>query len=80
LRCAPSGLRDVRIKKNILWNLKIPIDVIPTSQYLFHVLSGEDRFLEAIFQRTERKLAGPGRPGKVDAWWLVERWEALRLA
>jgi hypothetical protein len=38
------------------------------------------RFLEAILQRTERKLAGPGRPGTADAWWLVERWEALRLA
>src|SRR3954468_22646326 len=24
------------------------------------------RFLEAVLQRTERKLAGPGRPGTVD--------------
>ena len=38
------------------------------------------RFLEAILQRTERKLAGPGRPGTADAWRPVERWEALRLA
>ncbi len=30
------------------------------------VLSDEGRFLEAILQRTERKLAGPGRPGTVD--------------
>src|SRR3981081_4768637 len=30
------------------------------------VLSNEGRFLEAILQRTERKLAGPGRPGTVD--------------
>jgi hypothetical protein len=44
------------------------------------VLSDEERFLEAILQRAERKLAGPGRPGTADAWWLVERWEALRLA
>jgi hypothetical protein len=27
----------------------------------------EGRFLEATFQRTERKLAGPGRPGTVDS-------------
>ena len=38
------------------------------------------RFLEAILQRTERELAGPGRPGTVDGLWPVERWEALRLA
>ena len=39
------------------------------------------RFLEAILQRTERKLAGPGRPGTVDGLVVtVERWEALRLA
>jgi len=39
------------------------------------------RFLEATLQRTERELAGPGRPrnGR-PAWWPVERWEALRLA
>jgi hypothetical protein len=40
-----------------------------------------ERFLEAILQRAERKLAGPGRPGTVDGLVaLVERWEALRLA
>ena len=39
------------------------------------------RFLEAILQRAERKLAGPGRPGTVDGLVVtVERWEALRLA
>jgi hypothetical protein len=38
------------------------------------------RFLEAILQRTERKLAGPGAPERSMAWWPVERWEALRLA
>src|SRR5436305_10288650 len=37
-------------------------------------------FLEALLQRAERKLAGPGRPGRSTAWWPVERWEALRLA
>src|SRR4051812_15990392 len=31
------------------------------------VLFDEERFLEAIFQRTERELAGPGRPGTVDS-------------
>src|SRR4051794_4073219 len=37
------------------------------------------RFLEAILLWTERKLAGPGpRVGR--CLWLVERWEALRLA
>jgi len=36
-------------------------------------------FLEAIFQRAERKLAGPG-PDQSTAWWPVERREALRLA
>jgi hypothetical protein len=37
------------------------------------------RFLEAIFQRAERKLAGPGRPGPVDGLMAkVERREAPR--
>ena len=37
------------------------------------------RFLEATFQRTERKLAGPGRPGTVDeVVTKVERREAQR--
>jgi hypothetical protein len=40
----------------------------------------KERFLEAIPEQTERKLAGPGRPGTVDAGGTVERWEALRLA
>jgi hypothetical protein len=34
------------------------------------------RFLEAISQRTERKLAGPGRPGTVDR--PMARWSAGR--
>src|SRR3954464_2690679 len=34
--------------------------------YAARVLSNEGRFLEAAFRRTERKLAGPGRPGAVD--------------
>ena len=37
--------------------------------YPDRVLFVEERFLEAILQRTERELAGPGRPGTVDAWW-----------
>jgi hypothetical protein len=37
------------------------------------------RFLEAILQRTERKLAGPGRPGTVDELVAkVERREVPR--
>src|SRR5436305_7707848 len=37
------------------------------------------RFLEAIFQWTERELAGPGRPGTVDRLVAkVERREAPR--
>ena len=37
------------------------------------------RLLEAILQRTERKLAGPGRPGTVDGLVAkVERREAPR--
>jgi hypothetical protein len=39
-------------------------------------LSGSGPFIG----QTEPKLAGAGRPGTADAWWLVERWEALRLA
>src|ERR1700704_908557 len=34
--------------------------------YPARVLSNEGRFLEAILQRAERELAGPGRPGTVD--------------
>jgi hypothetical protein len=59
---APSGLRG----KIFLRNLKIPIDAIPTLLYIFRVLSDEGRFLEAVLQRTERKLTGPGRPGTAD--------------
>src|SRR4051812_26111898 len=37
------------------------------------------RFLEAIFQRTERKLTGPGRPGTADRLVAkVERREVPR--
>jgi hypothetical protein len=47
--------------------------------YIFHVLFDEGRFLEAILQRTERKLAGPGRPGTVDRLVAkVERREVPR--
>ena len=39
----------------------------------------KERFLEAILQRTERKLAGPGRPGTVDELVAkVERREVPR--
>ena len=56
------------------------IPVPQTSLILIASCSMRGRFLEAILQRTERKLAGPGRPGTVDGLVVVERWEALRLA
>jgi hypothetical protein len=47
--------------------------------YPGRVLSNEERFLEAILQRTERELAGPGRPGTADRLVAkVERREAQR--
>ena len=55
---------------------------IPVSQaYLILIVSCpmRGRFLEAILQRTERKLAGPGRPGTVDELVAkVERREVPR--
>src|SRR3981081_1264202 len=42
------------------------IPVPQTSLILIASCSMRERFLEAILQRTERKLAGPGRPGTVD--------------
>ena len=45
------------------------MDSYPRPQNLAYparVLSNEGALLEAILQRTERKLAGPGRPGTVD--------------
>ena len=40
----------------------------------------KERVLEAIHQRIEQKLAGPGRPGTADeaGWQKVERREAQR--
>ncbi len=47
--------------------------------YPARVLSVRGRFLEAILQRTERELAGPGRPGTADRLVAkVERREAPR--
>ena len=46
--------------------------VIPASKTSLIVLAScpvRGRFLEAILQRAERKLAGPGRPGTVDTRW-----------
>ena len=41
---------------------------------------GGSAFRKAILKRTERELAGPGRPGMVDeaGWQKVERREAQR--
>src|ERR1700704_5707200 len=58
----------------------MPIHVLKTCLILLGSCPMRGRFLEAILQRTERKLAGPGAPGRSTAWWPVERWEALRLA
>src|ERR1700710_609881 len=44
----------------------MPIPVPKTSLILLVSCSMRGRFLKAILQRTERKLAGPGRPGTVD--------------
>jgi hypothetical protein len=44
----------------------IPIPVPRTSLILIASCPVRERFLEAIPQQTERKLAGPGRPGTVD--------------
>src|SRR5258705_3037283 len=44
----------------------ILIPVPKTSLILLASCPMRDRFLEAILQRAERKLAGPGRPRKVD--------------
>src|SRR5882762_8238650 len=44
----------------------IPIPVPKTSLILIASCPMRGRFLEAILRRTERKLAGPGRPGPVD--------------
>jgi hypothetical protein len=58
--------------------------VIPASKTSLILIAScllRERFLEAILQGAERKLAGPGRPGTVDGLVVtVERWEALRLA
>src|ERR1700710_1055077 len=42
------------------------IPVLKTSLILLVSCPMRGRFLEAILQRTERELAGPGRPGTVD--------------
>jgi hypothetical protein len=54
----------------------IPIPVLKTSLILLASCPMRGRFPEAILQRTERKLAGPGRPGTVDG--LGGRWSAGR--
>jgi hypothetical protein len=56
--------------------------VIPASKTSLILLAScpvRGRFLEAFLQRTERKLAGPGRPGPADRLVAkVERREAPR--
>src|SRR4051812_48611435 len=60
---------------------KIPIDAIPILLYIFRVL-----FEEGALSRSD-PLSGQseswpdrGAPERSTARWLVERWEALRLA
>ena len=59
-----------------------PWIVIPASKTALILLAScsvRGRFLEAILERTERELAGPGRPGTVDRLVAkVERREAPR--
>src|ERR1700733_11760595 len=59
----------------------MPIPVLQPSLILLVSCPMRGCFLEAILQRTERKLAGLGRPGTVDGLVVeVERREAPRLA
>ena len=65
-RCAASGARSLlRVHRSRTCEC-IPIPVSRTSLILTASCPTRGRFLEAILQRTERKLAGPGRPGTVD--------------
>jgi hypothetical protein len=62
-RCAASGARKSAVHE--LVNV-YPIPGYRTSLILLVSCPVRGRFLEATPQRTERKLAGPGRPGTVD--------------
>src|SRR5438309_419705 len=44
----------------------MPIQLFKTSLILLASCPARGRFLEATLRRTERELAGPGRPGMVD--------------
>jgi hypothetical protein len=84
-RCG-DALAPSRATTRILFiNIKsfgFPGIVIPASKTSLILIAScllWERFLEAILQRAERKLAGPGRPGTVDRPVAkVERREALR--
>ena len=57
----------------------MPIHALVSARILPASCSIRDRFLEAILDRTERDLAGPGALGSVDAGGKkVERREAPR--
>jgi hypothetical protein len=74
------GRRLRGAEKNIFRNLKIPIDGIPSLLYIFPVLPAEGP-LSRSGPSTDRAKAGrTGAPERSTARWLVERWEALRLA
>jgi hypothetical protein len=80
-----SPLRGERLRmtgdffRSSTLNFCIPYPRPRSFPYPARVLSVEERFLEAILQRRERKLAGPGRPGPADRLVAkVERREALR--
>src|ERR1700742_2784460 len=68
-------------RKIILGNLKIPIDLIPTMRYILLVLSDKGP-LSRSDPSSGQSESWPdrGAPERSMAWWLVERWEALRLA
>src|SRR4051812_49720494 len=60
-------------------NFAFLIHASRTSLILLASCPTRARFLEAILHRTERELAGPGRPGTVDRLVAkVERREAQR--
>jgi hypothetical protein len=64
-RIALRSIRATKIRRSRHCEC-IPIPVLKASLILLASWPMSERFLEAILQRTERKLAGPGRPGPVD--------------
>src|ERR1700754_2964067 len=66
------------LTKKIFSHFLIPVP--KTSLILIASCSMRDRFLEAILEADRARAGRTGAPERSTAWWLVERWEALRLA